>query len=725
MNIKTRQKLSFKITLEIVAVITVIIAVICAIISTSMMGIVKNMSQEKIEFLAEKNAKAITDYLNTLEEKAASLNSVVKTYANLHPEDSKALTKQFFTSSLEDKRIFGIYLALEPNLYYKNTPDGYSFYAYNSETGIVYENYDYPDYKDGEFYTVPKQTLKPYITEPYPWTLTNGQVIWLITMTIPLLDSSGNFIGITTCDVNVDTINNLQYDMGDYKTAYSYILTDMGNYVVHSEDAEKYGTAYDEPGEKDQVLSAAADGERRLFEDINQVYGGQAYKVHVPLKVNNVDTAWTSAFVVNKSEVLGSVNQLVYLVIGISVAGIILLIIVSSLLLRRALKPVKSIVTVASGLENGQLASNLQVSTTDELGQLSQIFNRTAKTLSGYIKEISGILGEISNGNLTMSVTSDYKGDFEPIKEALSVILTSMNSTFTEIITAAEYVTLGASQVASGSQTLASGATEQAAAIQQLSASIAQISEDVGRNAQNVKNASVYIDQAGNGVRQSNTYMQSLLSAMQKISDSSQRISGIIKIIDDISFQTNILALNAAVEAARAGQAGKGFAVVAEEVRNLATKSANAARQTSELIGSSIDSIKEGMQLAESTSKALSEVAESAVLVENTNAEISSASQAQAMAISEIEAGLSQVSHVIQTITATAEENAAASEELSSQAEHLNESVSFYKLKARNKSAFDAEAHSGATPRLPGGKRNEAKKPVISLGSSASDFGKY
>lgn len=674
--------LTFKVTSKIVLIIAVIMVALCLIISTALNNLMTSMAEEKIELLAEENANIATDYLNTLSEKANSLADFVSTLSNINDNASKSLIKNYFTAAMEDERIFGIYLALEPNTYYDDTANGYSFYAYRSETGgLVFENYDYPDYKDGEFYTDPMETRETHITEPYSWTLTNGDVVWLTTISVPLFDQYGNFIGVTTCDVSTDTINDLAYDMGGYETSYSYILTEKGNYVVHSADKQKSGTLYAEEGETETVLNAAYEGERVFFDDINQIYGGDAYKIQVPLNVNGVAEAWSSAFVVSKSEVQKDVSEIIIIVVITCISGIILLILFTAFFLRRSLKPTKNLVGIASDMENGRLSANIQVKTKDELGDLSRIFNRTAETLNGYIFEISEILKEISDGNLTVSVKRDYVGDFEPIKIALTSILCSLNDSFNKINSAAEQVSDNATQVASGAQTLASGATEQASAMEQLFASISQVSNDVQRNADNIHLASDYMRQAGNGVRKSNEYMASLLIAMNGINDSSSKISGIIKIIDDISFQTNILALNAAVEAARAGSAGKGFAVVAEEVRNLASKSAEAAKQTAELITNSITEIKEGTRLAQSTADALTQVEEKTILVETTNVEISEASKAQAVAISEVKQGLQQVSVVIQTITATAEENAAASEELSAQSKILFEEAIRYKTK--------------------------------------------
>ena len=682
MKTKTLQSLTFKTTIKIIVALIIIMALICITMSISLTGIITRQSENQIALLADENARIASDYLNTLEQKASMLSKTIMSYESLASESSKSLTKQIFTETLEDDRIFGIYVALEPNTYYSNTPDGYSFYAYRSEAGdIVYENYGYADYKAGEFYTASKESLQPEVCEPYSWTLTNGQVIWLISISVPMFDDNGNFIGVTNCDVTVDTINNLMYDMGGYETAYSYILTENGNYVVQSTDATKSGTLYNESGDAEKVIEIAKNGGEEFFTSTNAVFGGQAYKAQVPLIINGINEPWSSTFVVGENEVLSTVTSTIGMVIGIMIAGIVLLGIVTAVFIGVALKPVKRLVGMASDLEGGKLSSSVTVNSKDELGNLSNIFNRTAKTLNGYISEISEILSGISNGDLTGAVQRDYAGEFEPIKTALLTILDTLNETFVYINTVAEQVSSGSMQVASGAQTLASAATEQAGGMEEMSATIAQVSNDVRRNAENVNMSSEYIEQAVVEVDKSNTYMTSLLEAMNGINESSVRISTIIKIIDDISFQTNILALNAAVEAARAGQAGKGFAVVAQEVRNLASKSADAARQTTDMINLSIASINEGMKLAESTAAALEAVAEKAQLVEQSNQSIKEASNSQAQAIGEIELGLQQFSNSIQMISATSEENAAASEEITSQAQILFEQVKRYRTR--------------------------------------------
>lgn len=687
------KSLVVRLTARIVLITALLMAAIAVVVSVSLTDMITRMSEQRIEELAEQNAQLTSEYLNTLGEKATALSNVISTYQGMNEEVTKNLVRQYFTSAMQDKRVFGIYLAFEPNTFYRDTPDGYSFYAYQSGNGLVFENYTYDDYKDIEAYAVPKQTHSAHITEPYSWTLTNGQVIWLITYAVPLYDARGSFIGVASCDVSTDTINALDLQMGGYETSYSYIITNDGNYVVHSLDDSKSGTAYAEAGETEAVLAAAANGERKIFEDENQVFGGRAYKIQVPLSVNGVNEVWSSAFVVSRSEVLRGVIDLLIVITVSAGAGLLLMIFITALFLRRSLNPVKELVRVAGDMENGRLSSTAEVKTGDELGRLSQSFNRMAQTLNGYISEISALLRAISRGDLTAAAERDYAGDFLPIKDSLAGILIALNEAFGDIHAIAEQVSAGSSQLASGAQTLASGATEQAAALEELVASISHIAEDVQKNSGHVAEASAYIQEAGAGVRQSNESMQELMKAMEGINEASVRISGIIKMIDDISFQTNILALNAAVEAAHAGAAGKGFAVVAEEVRTLASRSADAARQTSELIGSSVAAIENGTKLAQNTATDLAVVEQKTILVERTNELIREASDAQAMAVQEMRQGLAQVSQVTQTITATAEENAAASEELSAQARKLFEHASHFKtIRTGGKLAGQARA---------------------------------
>ena len=350
---------------------------------------------------------------------------------------------------------------------------------------------------------------------------------------------------------------------------------------------------------------------------------------------------------------------------------------------------VEKILVNLEKLANGELDCDIVVENGDEdTQQLQALYEKIADYLrtgvgaiQGYINEISAVLSEVAGGNLQVEITSEYKGDFAALKESLNDIVRSLGDTLSEINTAALQVAMGARQVSDGNQAVSQGATEQASAIEELTATITQIEAQTKNNAGNADKAKTLSAHVRDNAAEGNEQMQAMKKAMEDINESSGSISKIIKVIDDIAFQTNILALNAAVEAARAGIHGKGFAVVAEEVRNLAARSADAAKETTELIEGSIKKAEAGTLITNKTADALgnivSSVQETVALVEG----IASASKEQAIGISQVNNGIEQLLAVVQNNSATAEEGAAASEEMSSQAELLKEMVERFKLK--------------------------------------------
>ncbi|WP_277668521.1 methyl-accepting chemotaxis protein [Caproiciproducens galactitolivorans] len=378
----------------------------------------------------------------------------------------------------------------------------------------------------------------------------------------------------------------------------------------------------------------------------------------------------------------GSLNSFAIVLILITIVGILSLISIYFSIVKTISKPVEELIEAATQFAEGNLDVNITFRSQNELGQLADAFRFAMQSLRYAINEITNKLVKIAEGDLSLKPLKGYAGDYAPIATAVNTILDSLNGTFKNVLTSSEQISNGSSQVASGAQNLAQGATEQASAIQELSATISDVSQRVNENTEHVTEATSYIEETTKQVQHSNQQMQQMLEAMNNINISSNEISKIIKVIDNIAFQTNILALNAAVEAARAGAAGKGFSVVADEVRNLASKSADAAKQTTQLIENSIEKVTDGTQIADSTAQALNMAAEQMANVQDTIRKIEQASTAQATAISEITKGIEQVSAVVQTNSATAEESAAASEELSAQAKILRSEAEKVKLRA-------------------------------------------
>lgn len=344
-------------------------------------------------------------------------------------------------------------------------------------------------------------------------------------------------------------------------------------------------------------------------------------------------------------------------------------------------KPVNEISNVMEQLSSGNLQARVNGNYNGAFDKLSKSVNNTAGTISDITSKISFVLSNLANGNLNLEAIESYQGDFESISSSLNNIIDSLNEFMGNIRIAADQVASGAKQVSSGSQNLSRGAAEQASSVVELTSSISDISSQTRKNAENADKANNLATTAKENAVRGNNYMNEMLNAMNDISESSANISKIIKVIDDIAFQTNILSLNAAVEAARAGQYGKGFAVVAEEVRNLAARSANAAKDTTALIEGSIKKIESGTEIANETASALSKIVNDIDKVSSLVSNIAIASNEQATNIAQIDNGVEVVSNIVQTNSATAEESAAASEELSSQAEHLDELLSRFTLR--------------------------------------------
>jgi methyl-accepting chemotaxis protein len=367
---------------------------------------------------------------------------------------------------------------------------------------------------------------------------------------------------------------------------------------------------------------------------------------------------------------------------------------------------VKKLVTNLARLANGELACDMEVAPGDEdtrelrelYESISSNLHHSVDTIKSYVDEISYSLGEMADGNLQISITNEYMGEFVALKDSINAITKSLNEILMEIHTSANQVASGTSQVSDGAQALSQGATEQASAIEQLTVSIGQIAGQTKQNALNAGQASGLSATALDNALTGNRHMQEMLTSMQDINDASANISKIIKVIDDIAFQTNLLALNAAVEAARAGQYGKGFAVVAEEVRSLAARSANAAKETTELIEGTVRKVDAGTKIARDTAEALGSIMGGIQHTTELVKDIAAASNEQATAVEQISRGIDQVAQVVQTTSATAEESAATSEELSGQAEYLKEMVGRFTLQGNVQSASMLHSAGAARP---------------------------
>ena len=379
---------------------------------------------------------------------------------------------------------------------------------------------------------------------------------------------------------------------------------------------------------------------------------------------------------------IGKSNQLQALTFVFIIIVTVLQVVNAAYVLLKAILPVKILQKEMEEVAQGNLSTVLSLeANTSEIGRLTAAVLEIKSHLATYIGDISDKLRRLAEGDLNQHVDIDYIGDYAPIKAALETIIGSLNDTLSQINDSSDQVSTGAKHIADGAQSLAQGTTEQASAVEELSSSINEINNMAKENSQLAAATLKDVQEADSLMGICTEQMSQMIAAMRIIDEKSKGILKTTKVIDDIAFQTNILALNAAVEAARAGQHGKGFAVVAEEVRNLASKSSEAAKETSALLESSSQSVEEGNRIVEQVSASLQSVAEIAHRNSTNIAQVQQISASQSSAMEQVNTGIDQVANVVQQNSATAEESAAASQEMSSQSSVLLGLISKFNLK--------------------------------------------
>ena len=520
---------------------------------------------------------------------------------------------------------------------------------------------------------------KTYLSSTLVSSVTQKTILIIATR-----DKAG-YNGVVYATLGSDTFSKMISGVAVGQSGYGFIADKDGKIIAHkNQSIVSAMTNYIDKAKKDSAYAGAAEvvknmtGGKSGIQSVN--FNGTDMTVSYQ-KIPDTD-GWSIGIAAETSEMLAGFYQAIAITAILTAAFLLIAAFVASRIAKPIADPIVSLVARIEKLAEGDLHSEVpQIKSSNEIGVLSRSFTKTVDTLKGYVGEISDVLTSLKEGDCTVEAKKDYRGDFAPIKDSLEGIVDNLNRMFTEIRTAADQVSGGAEQVSNAAQSLSQGATEQASSIEELSASITEINTKVGNSAASASEANRLSSEATKEMELGGGQMDKMVAAMGDISDSSEKIQNIIKTIEDIAFQTNILSLNAAVEAARAGEAGKGFSVVADEVRNLAAKSAEAAKNTSELIEGSLAAVHNGSQIAEETQKSFRTIQKSSEKTNEFIGSIASDANEQASAIGQVTQGVEQISAVVQTNSATSEESAAASEELNGQAQVMKQTLAFLKLK--------------------------------------------
>ena len=570
---------------------------------------------------------SMEDSLRGISKQNAAL---ISERVNNHYEklSSVATNDLFWSSHISESRLFSLLNRVQ-------TDEGYLDLVYVNNEGTAYNGSGktYP-IGDSEGYHL-GMLGNNSVTDPTP---TGEGDKMVMTYSVPVFNSAGGVVGVLMQDSDGYELSNLVSDVTYEKTGYAFVVNGEGVMVAHPD--KTMVAAQDRTLEK-----AASDPAQKELADLigkmitgESGVGGYTYKGvtkyagFAPIQ----GTHWFMALTAPHSEVFAAVDQLQWVLLAAAALLALLSAGVAFTIAGRIAKPILNMMRVAEKFAVGDLNVDVDVRQNNEIG----------------------VLGK-----------------------AIQTVSVNMSEIITNIRSASEQVAVGSRQIADSGLQLAQGSTEQASALDELSASVEQIASQTRMNAKNALEANELADNTRGMAERGNEKMGDMLKAMEEIDQSSSDIYRIIKVIDDIAFQTNILALNAAVEAARAGQHGRGFAVVAEEVRNLAAKSASAAKETSELIESSSKSVAGGAKLARETAEALKTIGGEINRVVTLVHGISVASGEQSTGIEQINLGLQQISQVVQANSATSQQTAAASKELTAQADTLHQQVAGFKLR--------------------------------------------
>lgn len=630
-----------------VAVAAILVGVIGI---SSSRSVIQDNSQQILELLCTNRAEELNALLSRIEQSVTTLAD----YAVLHMDDlarfkadggyvsdySAYMENVALNAARNTEGAMTVYIRYNPEFTDPNSGVFYSRPSGNSDFEAVtptdFSMYDPSDTAHVGWYYIPIQNGVPTWMDPY---LNENINVEMISFVIPI-EVEGEFIGIVGMDIDFGVIEDVVEEIKVYDTGYAYL---------------EYGDA------AEGVTMPA--GNETVWEELKN---GMRMAVTAP-----------------SAEIYQESTRLMLKIVVIVAAVILISLLISAIVVRNIVRPLRELNTAAGHIAAGELDVSITSRSRDEVGTLADSFRQTVdrlRTYMAYIGELSAVLGEIGDGNLAVELKQQYNGEFVRLKDAILRIERTLSEDLYQIRAAAGQVASGSEQVASGAVDLNEGSMKQGTSVEKLTDRTQEMLADVRENRERAQLANTVVVASGAGLEESGRQMENMLAAMGRISESAAAIAKIIQTIRGIAEQTNILALNAAIEAARAGEAGKGFAVVAGEVKELAAKSAEASSSVDGLVQNTLRSIEDGEHIAEITRHSIQETVEGAHKVEAMVEEIVASTQRQEADVAEVQENVREISNVTSQNTATAQQEAAISEELSTQADLLRDLVGKFTL---------------------------------------------
>ena len=678
-NTKKPRKLSTKIVLfagSILLILNLILAIIMSVVT----GI--GMNHKQNAFLTQTASNAINQVTNFIDkysvltqmladnpliQEAVKQSSPDQPYSSLPNYQTLTNLLQETTAQYPDDLLgMGVGIVSEGKIYTKDAK-------------VVTDITSLP------IYDVVTQN-KQIVTQPYVNSVTQTLNISICS---PILDN-GKTVGFVTVNVGLDNLSTFTSELSFGETG-SVTLLSADNIVMGYNNADLIGqdfTSIEMSENLAQELNAPT-GNVFQYDISNQTRKGSVTQLP--------DTNWKLIVGMARSEYSAQTDTTVICLLILLLLNMLIVGFSLRYIIVKKLQPLSELNKALYQMSQGNLHITVQHQSQDEVGQMAESMRSSIATLSSYVNEIDHIMARLAQGDLTVTSSVGFKGDFVSIQKSIFSFIETLTQLMRGILEASEQVSSSSEQVSSGAQELAEGATEQASSVEELANTISDLANTITSNAQMAQEANKNAVSVNQKIMESGEKMNQSLSLMNEIRGNANKVNGIIKAIEDIAFQTNILALNASVEAARAGFAGKGFAVVADEVGNLAAKSAEASKATTQLIQSMIASIQNGSESMQQTKQYMDTVVTEAIEITSTFQKISDASVHQTESITQVTQRTDQISSVVQTNSATAEESAAASEELSGQAQMLKSLIHRFQITENEENYYTVSQTQNAT----------------------------